>query len=89
MRHRSNYYWMLFLTSPMAFVYRLEPMTSCLLGHGCSLMLNIVTSKIYNITLLYSSYDMVKLFTVWESMLTIFGRLLTPNTWMVAKGLFY
>jgi len=33
MRHRSNYDWMLFSTSPMALV-RLEPMASCLLGES-------------------------------------------------------
>jgi len=43
MRHKSNYDWMLFLTSPMTFV-GFKPTTSCsqsnrfnLLDHGCSL----------------------------------------------------
>jgi len=35
---RHNYDWILFLTSPMAFV-RLKPMTLCLQSNSCSLHL--------------------------------------------------
>lgn len=43
MRHRSNYDWLLFLTSPMAF-FRFKPITLCSnsLDHGCSLTLTLM-----------------------------------------------